>query len=370
MKTPLALALALALPLAATPQAQNCPAGASLFKNDILPDVPAGQTSISIIPGLCEGEAAGTVFTLPPGSNPQKLSTVAVGFGSNGGVQGNQAVVNVEIYDGVTFNGQSASLGPKVFDYEQDVGGNLQVTSTGLNTFDLSAFNVVVGGGAQQSKFVVAFRMLINPNGNCTTGFPSNFFTDNSQPGLFGCDPLITPVGVNLMDVQGAGWVDPALYTQTGIQICPLFYSGNWVIRACGEDAAPANPLQVAVSGSPAPPGGFINLTFQAPGFNGVPYVAAASLGTSPGTPVVSGSPPVADVVPLNPDALFFLSLNTPSTFFGFSGLIGPTGTAPGILFLPNDASLSGLSFFVGFVALPPFPNPFAISDPALVAIQ
>lgn len=362
------LALPLVLPIATT-SAQSCGAG-SLFKNDSLPDVPSGQFSFSVIPGLCEGEAAGSVFDLPAGSDPQKLTSVSFGFGSNGGVSGNIALVDIEIFDGVSFAGQSATLGPKVFDFEDDVGGNIQATSTAINVIDLSQFDIVVGGGAQPSSFVVAVRMLFNPNGSCASGFTSNFFTDNSQPGLFGCDPNITPVGKNLIDVQGAGWVDPALYTQGGIPLCPLFYSGNWVIRACGEGAAPLNPLQVGVSGSPAPPGGFINLTFTAPGYNGVPYLAAASLGSAPGTPVVSGNPPVVGNVPLNTDALFFLSLNAPGTFFNFTGLIGPAGTSPGIIFIPNDPGLSGLSFFVAFLAIPPAPNPYGISDAALVSIQ
>ena len=126
----------------------------------------------------------------------------------------------------------------------------------------------------------------------------------------------------------------------------------------------------VDVSGSPAPPGGFINLTFEAPGYNGVPYLAAASLGSAPGTPVISGNPPVVGNVPLNTDALFFLSLNSPGTLFNFTGLIGPAGTSPGIIFIPNDPGLSGLSFFVAFLAVPPAPNPFGISDAALVSIQ
>ena len=352
---------------AAPAVAQDC-FGGTLFKNDILDDQPSGQITVSVIPGLCVGEAAGSVFDLP-GGTPQVLTKCSVGFGANGGIQGASAVVNLEIYDGVTFNGSNAVLGPKVFDFADDVGGNIQVFSTGLNEVDITFENVVVGAGGS-SNYVVAWRMLINENGDCPTGYTSNFFTDNTQSGLFGCNPSITPQGKNLIDIEGQGWQDAALATVTGIPLCPLFYSGNWVIRACGFDATPTNPLQVQVSGSPVPPGGFAQLIFQAPGYENVPYVAAASFGTVPGIPVSSGVPPVADVFPLNPDSLFFLSLNTPSVFSNFIGLIGATGTAPGIVFVPNNPALSGIQFFVAFAALAPSPAPYGISDAAVVAVQ
>ncbi|HKX46773.1 MAG TPA: hypothetical protein VJP77_08725, partial [Planctomycetota bacterium] len=364
---PLVLLAAALAPLAPA-AAQSCP-GQNFFQNDSLPAQPAGSFTISVIPGLCEGEAAGAVFDLAPGSPLQVLQKVSVGFGSGGGAQGATAAVNVEVYDGVTFAGAVASLGPKVFDLAQATGANVQVTSTGINEFDLSPYGVAVGN-SPSNRFVVAFRMEVNPNGSCAAGFTSNFFTDNDQPGFFGCDPAITPQQTNLIDIQGQGWRDAALATVSGFPLCPLFYSGNWVIRACATNGGPANPLQVLVAGSPAPPGGFVNLTFQAPGYAGVPYIAAASLGTSPGIVVSSGNPPVQGHVPLNPDGLFQACFSLPSVFVNFAGLVGPQGTAPGLVLLPNDPGLSGIQFHVAFVTVPPFPAPFGISDAGTVAIQ
>jgi hypothetical protein len=371
MSSPLrcaSLALALSLLPLDSADAQACGTG-NLFKNDSLPAVPAGTITFSIIPGLCEGEAAGAVFALPPSGASQSIERVACGFGSNGGISGNSAVVNIEIYDGVSFAGAVATLGPKIFDFANDVGGNVQVTSTGINEFDLSPYNVVVGNSGD-NDFVVAFRMLINFNGNCAQGFTSNFFTDNDQPGIFGCNPAITPQGKNLIDIAGQGWRDAALATVSGFPLCPLFYSGNWVIRACGEDVTVGNPLNVAVSGSPVAPGGFVNLTFQAPGYAGVPYVAAASFGTSPGIPISSGSPAVPGLLPLNPDGMFTLSLSSPGIFVNFSGVIGVGGSSPGLVLVPNLPAASGLQFYVAFVTVPPFPAPFGISNPSLIQIQ
>ncbi|QDU65442.1 hypothetical protein [Engelhardtia mirabilis] len=354
--------------LASGAAAQNC-GTATLLKNDSLPNVPAGQVTVSIVPGLCENEAAAAVLTLPNPGTSYDVGRVSVGFGNQFGINGNTAVANIEIYDGVNFVGANAILGPKVFDFASDVGGNVQLTSTGLNEFDLSPYGVTVGASGN-AQIVVACRMLINPNGNCASGFSTNFFTDNSQGGFFGCDPLITPQGKNLIDILGQGWVDPALATVTGLPLCPLYYSGNWAIRACVTPNSPTNPLQVQVSGSPAVPGGFINLTFDAPGYAGVPYAAAASFGTFPGIPISSGVPPVPNVVPLNPDGLFNLSLTASGTFVNFFGLIGAGGSAPGIVIVPPDPTLSGLSFYVAFVTIATSPAPWGVSAPATLAIQ
>ncbi len=347
--------------------AQSCPGGNTL-KNDGLPDQASGLVGFSVIPGLCEGEAAAAVLDLPT-SGAQELQSVSVGFGANGGVTGNFAVINIEIYDGIAFVGASAFLGPKVFDYANDVGGNLQVTSSGINEIDLSSFGIVVGS-AGNTQFVVAARMLINFNGNCTAGFTSNFITDNDQSGLFNCDPAITSPQRNLIDIQGQGWKDASLASISGFPLCPLFYSGNWAIRACGQDVGSTNQLEVLVQTNPVQPGGFASLTFKAPGLAGVPYVAAASFGSSTGIAFASGNPPVVQVFPLNPDPLLFLSFQLPSVFFNFVGLIGTGGTAPGIVFLPNNPVLSGLQMYVAFVALTPAPAPYGVSTAGVISIQ
>ncbi len=200
----------------------------NFWKNDSLPDNPMGAITVSVIPGLCEGEAAAQVFQLG-GAGPQQIEKVSVGFGSGGGVNGNIAVVNVEIYDGITWNAGVPTLGTKVFDFEDDVGGNIQLTSTGINEFDLSNENIVVGQGTD--AFVVAWRMLINFNGTCAAGFSSNFFTDNA--GLFGCT---TPSQESLIDIAGQGWSDASTVVVSGFPLCPLFFNGSWVIRACTSD--------------------------------------------------------------------------------------------------------------------------------------
>lgn len=226
---PLGLALALALlsPAAASQTCDN--AGDTFWKNDILPDVPGGSFAVSIIPGLCEGEAAAQVFYLPGGTPTQKINKIAVGFGDQFGSGGFSAVVDVEIYDGITWNGGIPTLGPKVFDLGDDTSSSLQLTSHGINEFDLSAFDIEVGNGT--NAFVVAYRMDINMNGNCTNGYSANFFTDNGGGG--GCNTLPQ---TSLIDIAGQGWRDASTATVLGFPLCPIFFNGNWVIRACTED--------------------------------------------------------------------------------------------------------------------------------------
>lgn len=229
-------ALLLASMLAPSAAAQLCANATDHFwKNDNLPQVPPGTpVGISIIQGLCENEAAASVFTMPQTMGPQQITKVAVGFGHTGGGLGFSAAVNVEIYDGITWNGNTPVLGPKVFDLEQVAQANAQVQSTAINEVDLTPYNVVVGNDPSHA-FVVAFRMRINPNGNCATGYPANFFTDNSSFG-FPCDALPK---INLIDILGQGWVDASVATVQGVPLCPFYYDGNWVIRACSQDAGP-----------------------------------------------------------------------------------------------------------------------------------
>jgi hypothetical protein len=231
---PLALVVAFGIAPDAS-LAQNCASGSHTFwKNDILPQNPSSLATISVIPGLCEGEAAGSVFTLAGGSGPQKVEKVAVGFGAAGGTGGFVALANIEVYDGITWAGNVPVLGTKVFDYEGQFSTSAQLVSTGINEVDLSGFNIVVGNGT--TAFVVVFRMGFNPNGSCAGGYTANFFTDNSS--IFGgCNTLEKK---NVMFVQGQGWVDPKFATVSGFPLCPLFFNGNWAIRACTSPVAPA----------------------------------------------------------------------------------------------------------------------------------
>lgn len=217
------------LSCATTAFSQAC--GGNFWSNDNLPQTPGpNPTSISLVPGLCEGEAAAQVFTLGPTDPPQLIDTVSVGFADQFGSGTLTATANIEIYDGVTFSGGIPTLGPKIFDLNDDTGSSVQLTSGGINTFDLSSESIVVGGSA--SNFVVAWRMNINPNGNCASGYSAAFFTDNT--GFGGCN---TTPQTSLIDIQGQGWRDASTATVGGFPLCPIFFNGNWVIRACTDDA-------------------------------------------------------------------------------------------------------------------------------------
>jgi hypothetical protein len=351
--------------LASAASAQVCPSPTNSFwKNDHLPNNPQGPLTISVIPGLCEGEGAANVFTLLPGMPLQRVTQVVCPFGASSGANGFTASVNVQVFDGVSFSGpqNTPTLGPKVFDFAADLGSSLQVTSTGLNVFDLTQYNVVVGQSGL-GNFVVAFTMEFNPNGNCASGFNANFFTDNTQFG-FQCDANITPPKTSLMNILGQGWVDVSKATVTGIPICPFFFAGIWAIRACTENAGPVNPLFVTASPTQIPFGSFSSLTFHAPGYEGSVYLAGAAFNTTPGLPTPYG------VVPLANDVLLNLSLNTPSVFVNFSGVIGAAGTAPGLILVPNNPGYAGLSFWVAFVAIPQNGDPWGLSDPLQLTVQ
>ena len=235
-------ALLLAALAAPAVDAQLCPGGGDNFwKADNIPQVPVGPLGASVIQGLCEGEALGKVFTLPPGMPVQKITSVGVGFGHGSGAGGFNATCNIEIYDGLTWNGNLPVLGTKVFDLGDDLAAELQVISHGINTFDFSTqvpVDVEVGNTANR-RFVVVFRSAINPNGSCAGGHPANYMTDYTGGG--GCQS--TPQ-TNLMDIEGQGWRDVNHAQVLGFNICGGIinaYNGNWLIRACTTDAAPSN---------------------------------------------------------------------------------------------------------------------------------
>lgn len=228
-KSTLVCLAAIAL-LSAAGVAQTCASPTDNFwKNDNLPQVPMGGFAVSIIQGLCEGEALAQVFYLPPGTPKQKINKVAVGFGNSFGAAGFNATANIEIYDGISWAGGIPTLGTKVFDLNDDQAASMQVVSHAINEIDLSAFGIEVGDGTD--AFVVAFRSNINPNGNCTAGYPSNYFTDFAGGG--GCQ---TTPQTSLIDIAGQGWRDASTAMVGPFSLCPTFYNGNWVIRSCTED--------------------------------------------------------------------------------------------------------------------------------------
>ncbi|MEZ5977402.1 MAG: hypothetical protein R3F34_04200 [Planctomycetota bacterium] len=347
-----ALALVAAALLASTAHAQLCPdPGNTHYQNDILPQVPGGALNIAIVPGLCEGEGCAAVFDIA-GATPEKITQVACPFTSPSGT-GLGATVNVQIFDNVTFNAQNVvTMGTKVFDLVNATGNEALLAEGGINTIDLSNYNIQVTG----PKFAVAFIMNFNPNGNCTTGFTSNFFTDNT--------PCVARK--NLLYILGTGWVDSTKAKVGPINLCPLFYNGNWVIRCCTEPIL--NPVNVTVIGSPVLPGQFVNLIFNAPGYAGSFYAAGVALGTNPGLPV----PPLG-TLPLNYDVLMQWHLSTlgGGVFNNFFAFIGPAGTAPGLVLMPPQAQ-AGLEIYVAFVVFDVNAGfaPIAVSSASKIVVQ
>lgn len=334
MSRPLALFLA-GLFSASALSAQVCTT--NFWKNDNLPDVPSGSSTISIIPGLCEGEAIGSIFTMAPGSVPQKLKEVAVGFGHSGGGSGFQATCNVEIYEGpVTFSGSNATLGTKIFDLGVNAAASMQLSSTGVNTLDVSPYNITVS-----DTFVVAFRMNININGNCTTGYPANFFTDNGS-GPASCTP-----GVNLIDELSGGWIDPATATISGFPLCPIFYAGNWVIRACSEDDGTAAST-TSRNGSGCNPNGYASITPPKLGTSWITTVDIATPGAFASAIGVVSAPPIQLKI-----ALGELLIDATQPFIGGGPNIGfGAHSIP----IPNDASLIGLQLYSQAATIKPGP--------------
>ena len=364
-----ALSLLIVFALTSVIAAQGCATGTDTFwQRDTLPLNPGSTaTAVSVIQGLCEGESAAVVFELPPGSPPQQITQVVAPWGASGGVAGFTALLDLEVYDGVTFSGGLPMMGNQVFSLTGS-GTSMQVTSHGLNTLDVTPFNIVVGTSGLSNKFAIAFRVDLNnhPTGSCTNGWPANFFTDNATAFSTFCNPLITPTETSLIEITGQGWRDAATATVSGVQLCPLFYAGTWAIRCCSRDAAPANPFQVVpLSPLPAVAPTTLILQFNLPGMQGQPYVAAASLATSPGLATPYG------VIPLANDPLFQFSLDpvqSGSIFLNFSGTVDVNGTGTGLVNIPPG--VNNFVFFVACVAFPPAPNAWAISDALPIPVQ
>jgi len=235
--------------LAPAASAQLCQDPSDTFwKNDVLDDVVIGvppEASVAI--ALCSTEAAGTYFQLPPGSAPQSLKQVSVGFAHTGGETNHAALMSIEIYEGaVGFNpGGVITMGTKIFDLRADENLSMMVMSTGITSYDLTPFNVVV-----EDDFVVAFRMTANLSfpgcPGAIPGNPANFLTDSATS----CTP-----GLNVFDEKFTGWVDPADWQYSpGLTICPQFFGGNFTIRACTEDAGVWTDLGNGLAGSTGVP--------------------------------------------------------------------------------------------------------------------
>ncbi len=244
----LAASLCLLLPTTQL-AAQGCATGSDTFwKRDTLPITPTGLTGISVIQGICEGESCGVVFEMPASMGVQSITQVVAPWGAAGGVPGFSALLDVEVYDGVSFSGATANMGTLVWSLSGSLSSNMQVQSHGLNVLDTSTYDIKVGiappnGSPLVRRFAICFRCDFNnhPTGTCATGYPANFFTDNAQAGGLSCNNVTTPQRTSLIEIQGQGWRDASLATVSGIQLCPFFFKGIWAIRCCSHDAYPAS---------------------------------------------------------------------------------------------------------------------------------
>jgi hypothetical protein len=361
---PLLLASLLLAPVAA----QGCPNG-TFWKRDALPVAPTGLTAVSVIQGLCEGESAGVVFEMPANMPVQRITQVVAPWGAALGVGGFQAALDVEVYDGVSFSGAVANMGQLVFSLSAQATANMQVQSHSLNTLDTSTYNIIVGaapptGNPPVRRFAICFRVDLNlhPSGTCATGYPANFFTDNSQPPTFpfACNPVTTPQRTSLIQIQGQGWRDAALATVTGIPLCPIYYSGVWCIRACSEDAFPSF-YNTFGTGCPSSAGVSQLIPATLPRLGQTMFVIVNNMPVSLGLMVTGGSNVASGLGPLPLDMTPFgitscLLRVSPDLL---TTLVGGGGSASYSLAIPNSNPLLGLQLHQQpFVFDPPL-NPF-----------
>lgn len=369
---PLAL-LATAATFACAPlTAQGCAAAGDRFlQNDNLPVVPPpSPTAVSVIRGLCENEAAFTVFDNVTGMIT--VNEVACMFGAQGGVNGNIGVVDVEFYDGVTENVGGVGryqLGPLLWSLSGDGNSNAQISSHAINTIDLTSFGTMPMQGPSvdvtSGKLVVAVRPLINQNGSCVFGYFANLATDYGGTGT----QCPTP-GKNGIISLNNGAFDPSTFPFPGAggPLCGIgnFYGGNWIIRACITEATPA--ALTTWQGFPQP-GGAVLIQLDARGAANDGYVTLLGGGINVGTPLPWGTWPLDLDVWLN----CFLG-PCRSLLTNGEGALDANGRAITTLLIPADPTLvgSGITWYASYFAYSPtdFFNWTAIgapSDPIII---
>ncbi|HET6203503.1 MAG TPA: hypothetical protein VFI25_11955 [Planctomycetota bacterium] len=315
---------------------QVCAPGQVLLKNDILPAFPSGPMAVSVIQGLCEGEACAAVFDVSGLGVQVKVHSAAVGYLNVASANGIQAATDLEIFDGVTWSGGIPTLGPSLFRWSTATGSSIGVASSGINLSPaLSSFNVVATSG----KIVVAWWMEVNAlAGTCPSGYSTNFATDNTCTGFFCSCGAGTQK--NLIFIQGQGWRDAATATVSGAPLCPLYYNGNWLIRACVEPVACPAPL---VLGAGTPGTGGVVPVLVASG--GSPQIGNAGFGLTiaaarGGAPALLVLNAVETSVPFAGGTIFVLpGAAVPLPLGGPAGVAG-AGFATVSLPIPNDLSL------------------------------
>lgn len=364
----LAARLAVVLFASLTPAlAQGCPGQGTFWKRDTLPVNPTGLAGVSVIQGLCEGESAGVVFEMPATMPVQRITQVVAPWGAALGVNGFQAALDVEVYDGVSFSGATANMGTLVFSLSTSSTSNLQVQSHALNTLDTSTYNIIVGnapptGNPPVRRFAICFRVDLNlhPTGSCATGYPANFFTDNSQAPSFTCNNVITPQRTSLIEIQGQGWRDAALATVSGLSLCPFYYSGIWCIRACSEDAFPAYYNTIANGCAGALPAAQL-LPATLPRLGQTLFVIVDNLPVNLGLMITGTSNVNSSLGPLPLDMTPFGITNcflraSPDLL---TTLVGGGGTASWSLAIPNTPQVLGVQLWQQPLVFDPPQNPF-----------
>lgn len=363
------LALTLGLGLCAPAVAQGCSGLGTFWKRDNLPIIPTGATPVAVIPGMCEGESAGVVFEMPANMSPQRIKQVTAPWGHGlGGTNGFVAQLDVEIYDGVSFAGGIPNMGTLVWSLAPTQSA-MQVQTHGLNTLDVSQYNIIVGlapptGTPPVRRFAVCFRCDLNlyPGGTCAGGYAANFFTDASTS--FGaCN---TPLRTSLIEMLGVGWRDAATATVSGFPICPFAYNGTWAIRCCTEDAYPASYTTIA-TGCPGTPGVSHLISATLPRIGTSMLVIVNNMSVSLGIMLMGFTNYVPPI-----DMTFLGMTNCPlHTSFEFTySLLGGGGQAVHTLALPLDNSLLSLTLYqqaVSFDAINPFGA--VLSDAARLVI-
>lgn len=348
--------------------AQNCGPGLTLLKNDNLPAVPSPtQTQISaIILGLCPGEAIGAVFDVSGLGGAVRVDSASVAYLSPPPVTGVTASANLVIHDGITWTSTGRPiLGPVVYDLSA-LGGSVQLRSSGINTFALMSQTAVVTSGTMVVVWQMDFQTPAA--GSCASGYTTNFATD-ATTGLF----CTARPRSNLIRTLQSGWEDvttASVPNALGISIplCGPFVNGNWIIRACVEPVAGANPLTISYTPPPpASPNSLIFATFDggAP-FAGQTYVAVPSFSANP-----PGSPLPFDLN--DPLATAFLAGDPTvnALFTNFTGVLNASGQGGGIISLPSiDPALLPFTLYTGFATIDGSGTVSGISDAAALLIQ